>query len=93
MKIDGECVVRTVSNEIVQAITSVMENINDPFTDNEKKRKISLDIELTPSTKDDNMDIKVKTDLTLVPRERRFVTQQLPDHQMSFDDYQENVEE
>lgn len=91
MKIRNDQILEMVLMEARVGLHDVMENINDVKTDREKPRKISMVIELKPNTNVDLMDIKVKTELTLAPREIKYNVTQYDENQMSF--YDEAEEE
>ena len=92
MRIRNDQVLETVLMEERVGLHEVIENINDQRTDRERARKISMLIELKPNTTDDQMDVKVKTELNLAPREIKFGVMQYDENQMSFYDEEEKEE-
>lgn len=83
MKIRNDQVLETILLEARNGIRAVMENINDERTERDKARKISMVVEMRPNTTTDQMDVKVKTELYLVPREIKFGITQYDEDQMS----------
>lgn len=92
MRIRNDQVLETVLMEARVGMHEVIENINDQRTDRERARKISMLIELKPNTTDNQMDVKVKTELNLAPREIKFGVMQYDENQMSFYDEEEKEE-
>lgn len=93
MKIRNDQVLETILLEARNGIRAVMENINDERTERDKVRKISMVVEMRPNTTTDQMDVKVKTELSLVPREIKFGIMQYDENQMSFYDEEQEEEE
>lgn len=92
MKIRNDQVLETILLEAGNGIRAVMENMNDERTERDKARKITMVVEMRPNTTTDQMDdVKVKTELSLAPREIKFGIMQYDENQMSF--YDEAEEE